>query len=189
MKSTKSYRGSGRPANRRARRRLELEPLEVRQLLAVAAVDDIGANFNTDEDVPLVSSSANAVTIDPAGGEWRYFSTNNDIGFAWRQPNFDPGVDDPNDPLDWGTGNAPLGYGDAHIVTEVPWGPTGDNNVDAAAFKNFTYRFRREFQVADASAINALTVNLMRDDGALVRVVDLRLKMLSFHSSWTRAFW
>jgi hypothetical protein len=168
MKSTKSYRGSGRPANRRARRRLELEPLEVRQLLAVAAVDDIGANFNTDEDVPLVSSSANAVTIDPAGGEWRYFSTNNDIGFAWRQPNFDPGVDDPNDPLDWGTGNAPLGYGDAHIVTEVPWGPTGDNNVDAAAFKNFTYRFRREFQVADASAINALTVNLMRDDGALV---------------------
>jgi hypothetical protein len=160
MNTTKSYRGSGRPANRRARRRLELEPLESRELLAVTAVGDIGAGYDTDEDVPLVVNSTGNTALVAPGSDWNYLSTSLDIGSSWRQPAFDDSS--------WLSGPARLGYGDPEIVTELSWGPTGDNAVDDPAFKNITYRFRHDFNVADASLISGLTLNLLRDDGALV---------------------
>ena len=58
-------------------------------------------------------------------------------------------------------GVAPLGYGDGDEATVVSYGPT-------VAPKFITTYFRRAFTVANTSSIHALTLRLLRDDGAVV---------------------
>jgi hypothetical protein len=63
----------------------------------------------------------------------------------------------------WSAGPAPLGYGDPHIATTVSFGP------DSSAKYTTTY-FRTTFLVEDPSRVTALTLALLRDDGAVVYV-------------------
>lgn len=88
-----------------------------------------------------------AQTLVPAGSIWKYLSDGSDQGTAWSQPGFNDSA--------WQSGPAPLGFGDSHIVTSLPSG-------------FITYYFRQTFTVADASAISALTLRVLRDDGAVV---------------------
>ena len=94
-------------------------------------------------DTPLV----------PAGAVWKYLDNGSNQGTAWRATSF-------NDTT-WPSGAAQLGYGDGDEVTTVGFGPDSSN-------KFITTYFRRAFSVTNAAAFNALTLRLLRDDGAVV---------------------
>ncbi|HEU4836449.1 MAG TPA: metallophosphoesterase [Pyrinomonadaceae bacterium] len=91
--------------------------------------------------------------IVPAGAVWKYLDTGSDQGTAWRASGFNDST--------WPSGAAQLGYGDGDEATTVGFGPDSNN-------KFITTYFRRAFSVTDAAAFNALTLRLMRDDGAVV---------------------
>lgn len=75
-------------------------------------------------------------------------------GDSWFEADYDT--------TSWpGTGAAPLGYGDAHIATTISYGPNSSN-------KYRTSYFQHTFHVANASAVQHLTLELLRDDGAVV---------------------
>jgi hypothetical protein len=96
-----------------------------------------------------------------SGATWRYLDTGADPGEAWRQPDFDDSA--------WSAGPAPLGYStgaadswiDAHHGTTVRFGP--DPN-----WRILTTYFRTEFVVPSAASVEWFTLELLRDDGAVV---------------------
>jgi hypothetical protein len=89
----------------------------------------------------------------PRGAVWKYFDQGIDLGTAWRGPGFDDGS--------WASGAARLGYGGDGEVTMISYGPDLNN-------KYVTTYFRRSFTVTNAAAFTTLTLNLLRDDGAVV---------------------
>ncbi|MEM7113097.1 MAG: alkaline phosphatase D family protein [Chloroflexota bacterium] len=75
-------------------------------------------------------------------------------GDSWFEADYDAS--------NWpGSGAAPLGYGDGHVTTTIGFGPD-------ASHKYRTSYFQHSFNVADASTIQHLILNLLRDDGAIV---------------------
>ena len=93
------------------------------------------------------------------GSVWRWFA-GPDEPDDWGGADYDDSA--------WEMGTAPLGYGDAHIVTTIPYGP------DAYA-KWITSYFRFTFEVEDASQWEDLTFELLCDDGAVVYLNDEEL--------------
>ena len=92
-------------------------------------------------------------TLVPTGAVWKYLDNGSDQGTAWRASGFNDST--------WPSGAAQLGYGDGDEVTTVGFGPDANN-------KFITTYFRRAFSVTNAAAFNALTLRIMRDDGAVV---------------------
>src|SRR5215212_9209010 len=92
-------------------------------------------------------------TLVPTGAVWKYLANGSDQGTAWRATSFNDST--------WLSGPAQLGYGDGDEATTVGFGPDSNN-------KFITTYFRRAFSVTNASAFNAVTLRLMRDDGAVV---------------------
>jgi hypothetical protein len=90
-----------------------------------------------------------------AGAAWRYLDSGPDPGTAWRAPGFDDSA--------WPTGRAQLGYSDGENdeITTLSFG--GNSNL-----KRIPYFFRQAFQVANAPAIQAATLRVLRDDGVVV---------------------
>jgi len=86
------------------------------------------------------------------GGFWRYEDSDSALGADWKTPDYDDSG--------WSLGPAPLGYGDSHQVTAVASGPSNDRIP--------TVYFRATFEVADPAVIQAMTIELMLDDGAVV---------------------
>ena len=103
----------------------------------------------------LFTSTARAADtiLVPTGASWKYLDNGSDQGTAWRATAF-------ND-TSWSSGPAQLGYGDGDEATVVGFGPDSSN-------KFITTYFRRAFSVTNAAAFNALTLRLVRDDGAVV---------------------
>ena len=89
----------------------------------------------------------------PTAATWKYLDNGSNQGTAWRAPSFNDST--------WPSGPAQLGYGDGDEATTVGFGPDINN-------KFITTYFRRAFNVANPSLFNALTLRLMRDDGAVV---------------------
>jgi len=84
------------------------------------------------------------------GPGWRYFDSTTTVPPAtWKDRTF-------ND-TSWRQGASPLGFGDGDEETVV----------DPTASRITTY-FRRSFSVANPAAFSALTLRLVRDDGAVV---------------------
>lgn len=102
-----------------------------------------------------VSVQTNSVTLVAARALWRYLDDGSDAGVVWRSPTFDDSA--------WSIGAAPLGYGDPHIATTVSYGP------NASAKRTTTY-FRIPFLAEDPDRVTALTLALLRDDGAVVYI-------------------
>src|SRR5215208_7132263 len=92
-------------------------------------------------------------TLVPTGAVWKYLDNGSDQGTAWRATSFNDST--------WPSGPAQLGYGDGDEATTVGFGADSNN-------KFITTYFRRVFSVTNAAAFNALTLRLMRDDGAVV---------------------
>ena len=91
-------------------------------------------------------------TLVAAGSSWRYLDNGTNQATAWRDYYFADGS--------WAQGAAPLGYGDP-MTTTISFGP------DATA-KYITSYFRRSFAATHGYA--TLTLNLRRDDGAVVYI-------------------
>lgn len=90
-------------------------------------------------------------TLVAAGSAWRYLDDRSDQGTAWLASGFNDAT--------WASGAAPLGYGDP-VSTTINGGPPNDRII--------TTYFRKTFTVTNPSAYTALTLNLRRDDGAIV---------------------
>ena len=98
-------------------------------------------------------TGAQAQVLLSRGSVWRYLDNGSDQGTAWYQSGF-------ND-SGWASGRAHLGYGDGDEATVVSYGPDPNNKYPT------TY-FRTTFNVANPSQVTALTLWLVRDDGAAV---------------------
>jgi acid phosphatase type 7 len=93
------------------------------------------------------------VTLVPTGAVWRYLDNGSNQGTGWRSNSFNDST--------WKSGAAQLGYGDADEATIVSYGSN-------ASAKYITTYFRHSFFVANASVYTALSLNLLKDDGAVV---------------------
>src|SRR5439155_10144179 len=89
----------------------------------------------------------------PRGSVWKYSDQGIDLGTAWRESGFGDGS--------WASGPARLGFGGDGEVTMVSYAPDLNN-------KYITTYFRKSFNVTNAAALTRLTLNLLRDDGAVV---------------------
>lgn len=88
-----------------------------------------------------------------AGSTWSFLDGGVAPAADWTSLSYDDSA--------WATGAAPLGYGIVGVVTTVGWGPDPVNRY-------VTTWFRREFDVTDPSDVDALSLGLRRDDGAIV---------------------
>ena len=102
----------------------------------------------------LLADPASAAPVDlvSSGATWKYLDDGSDQGSAWRDPAF---VD-----TGWSAGPSQLGYGDGDEATVVASGPDGAHFI--------TTWFRHSFDVADPTAYGGLTLEILRDAGAVV---------------------
>lgn len=122
----------------------------------VAGVADV-LNPTTTLAMPSQDTTVTALFSDPAtlvaaNAVWKYHDLGQDLGTAWRMPGFSDGS--------WADGAAELGYRNGGL-TDLDYGTDVDNKYP-------TYYFRKQFSVDDASAFGSLTLDLLRDDGAVV---------------------
>jgi hypothetical protein len=88
----------------------------------------------------------------PAGATWRYLDTGANAGTAWTAPTFNDSA--------WRTGAAQLGDGDGDEATVVRSGPSTNRYI--------TTYFRHSFTATEIRRYAALSLELKRDDGAVV---------------------
>lgn len=101
----------------------------------------------------LLGGNVSAQILVPTGSVWSYLDDGSDQGVAWRAPDFpDSG---------WDSGPAQLGYGDGDETTIVGYGLSSSE-------KHITTYFRHTFQVVDPGAVASMTLEVLRDDGAIV---------------------
>jgi hypothetical protein len=101
----------------------------------------------------LTACSSQAAILVPTNAVWKYLDNGSDQGTAWKERAFNDSA--------WASGPAQLGYGDGDEATVVSFGP----NSNA---KYITTYFRRTFTVTNVASYTNLTVQLLRDDGAVV---------------------
>lgn len=112
------------------------------------------------ESLVLTQATASSSTLlvqsavpTPANAAvWRYKDDGSNQGTQWRYPTFDDSS--------WASGPSELGYGDTQQTT-VSFGPN-------SSAKHPTTYFRHKFNVANPAVYQALTFNLLVDDGAVV---------------------
>jgi len=129
-------------------------PLGSRSIFAVAT--DSGGLNTTSAPVNFSVTATEGPSTNSfivRGSVWKYRDNGTDQGTAWRPLAF-------ND-SSWPTNRAEFGYGDGDETTILSFGPNANN-------KYVTYYFRRTFVVEDVSRVESLTLELLRDDGAVV---------------------
>ncbi|MDP9847190.1 fibrinogen-like YCDxxxxGGGW domain-containing protein [Streptosporangium lutulentum] len=114
----------------------------------VRAIDTAG-NRSASTPVLRVESTTNLVA---SNATWRWVYDGVDQGTAWRAPGFDDSS--------WPTGAAKLGFGDDED-TVIPAGTTP---------RPMTAYFRSTIEVADPASYQELTIDLVRDDGAVIYI-------------------
>ena len=88
------------------------------------------------------------------GSSWKYNDSGNDLGTAWRMPDYEDSA--------WAEGDAELGYGDGDETTVVSYGGDPDN-------KHTTTYFRHTFYPGFSESTETTGFfQLRRDDGAVV---------------------
>ena len=112
-----------------------------------------GALQTADDLTVTLSRAASPVTLVASNSMWKYLDNGSNLGGSWTSFSFNDSA--------WLSGLAELGYGDGFEATTNSFGPDPNN-------KYITTYYRKTFPVADAAAITALTLKLVRDDGAVV---------------------
>ncbi|MES2439376.1 MAG: GH92 family glycosyl hydrolase [Verrucomicrobiota bacterium] len=127
-------------------------------LTAVATDNDSAATassaVNLTVALPLTTTLIARRPAGQPGAVWKYLDNGSDQGTAWKETAYDDSA--------WTSGAAPLGYTDSHIVTTV--------NSPASPNRYITTYFRRTFEITGAAAIQALELNILRDDGVVVYI-------------------
>jgi hypothetical protein len=123
------------------------------QLLTFRFYSRTGTLFDT---YSVAAPSSAQLTLIPQGDTWKYLDDGSDQGTAWQALGFNDST--------WKSGPAQLGYGDGDEVTTI-------SASDPGAPSNYiTTYFRRKINVANPAAFSALTLQVLRDDGAVVYV-------------------
>ncbi len=107
------------------------------------------SNFNDAFSIVPPDAYANNVDLVIKNSNWKYLDNGANIGTTWKTSTYDDSA--------WKNGNAQIGYGDGDETT------VSNNNITT------TY-FRKTFNVNDPSQLNALSLELVRDDGAVVYI-------------------
>lgn len=102
-----------------------------------------------------LNSVLSQVSLISAGSSWRYLDNGSNQATNWLTLSY-------NDSF-WSSGNAELGYGDGDEATVVSFGSNSSN-------KNITTYFRKTFTVANPAALTSLSLQVVRDDGAVVYI-------------------
>ncbi|MES2477296.1 MAG: Ig-like domain-containing protein [Verrucomicrobiota bacterium] len=127
-------------------------------LTAVATDNDTATTTSSEVNVSVAVPITNTLLARRPSGQpgqvWKYLDNGSDQGNAWKETAFDDSS--------WASGAAPLGYTDGHIVTTV--------NSPASPNRHITTYFRRNFEVTGAAAVQALNLNILRDDGVVVYI-------------------
>lgn len=125
-----------------------------------AVATDSGGATNVSAPRPIVVNRSGGLpyTLVSFPSVWRYLDDGSDPGTAWRGTNF-------ND-SGWLEGPAELGYGDGDEATVVGYGPDPNNRF-------LTTYFRQSF--TNDAVFSSLTLNLIRDDGAVVYLNDVEV--------------
>ena len=89
------------------------------------------------------------------GSSWKYLDKGTNQGTVWRASTFNDAT--------WVSGNAQLGYGDGDETTVVSYGTNANK-------KYITTYFRKTFTIADTTLFGGYTLNIKRDDGAVVYI-------------------
>ncbi|HXG47919.1 MAG TPA: lamin tail domain-containing protein, partial [Methylomirabilota bacterium] len=102
----------------------------------------------------LLVSTAPAAEVFPSATSWRYYIGTNEASPAgvalWRLVDFDD--------ASWGTGMAPLGYGETGLGTTLP-------SPSQTTPQYLSVYLRKKFTVTNPAAIDRLTLNVNCDDG------------------------
>ncbi|MEM6335739.1 MAG: Ig-like domain-containing protein, partial [Bacteroidota bacterium] len=114
-------------------------------------VEDIQGRSTVSRPVQL--TVLNSTALIAAGSTWRYNDTGDDLGTEWRTLEYDDSG--------WPTGAAQLGYGDEDEMTVISFG-SDDRDKHPTAY------FRHAFTIDDPSLYAALSLSILRDDGAVV---------------------
>lgn len=123
-------------------------------VLRAIATDDSGiSRTSAPVRFTALAGYTSNITFITTGAVWKYLDNGSDQGSAWTSAGFNDGA--------WRSGPAQLGYGDGGEQTLVSFGPN-------SGAKYITTYFRRIFNVSDPAAFNALSLRLLRDDGAVV---------------------
>ncbi|MES2645580.1 MAG: metallophosphoesterase [Bacteroidota bacterium] len=120
-------------------------------------VTDNGGATATD-DVVITVNAAVTVTSYTAisyGTSWKYLDNGSDQGTAWRGTGFSDAA--------WVSGNAQLGYGDGDESTVISFGAN-------SSAKYTTSYFRKVISISSPALYLNFTLNIKRDDGAVVYV-------------------
>ncbi len=121
------------------------------------------------------SSSFQSDKLFEKGTQWKFYDKVTAPPADWNSSNFDASG--------WGSGNASLGYGDAHTTTITKY--DGDGN------KIHTTYFRKTFDVTDPGKYFGLKLNLRRDDGAVIYINGVEAARSNMnsgvvtHASWS----
>jgi hypothetical protein len=116
----------------------------------VRAIDPTGNQSATSQPLDVMSPPVSLVS---ATATWAWVYAGASPPFTWNQPGFDDSG--------WARGAAELGFGDGDEATVIR---------TSAAPHPITAYFRTTFAVPDPSQLTSLTLNLVRDDGAVVYV-------------------
>ncbi len=92
-------------------------------------------------------------TLVARGASWKYLDNGSNQNTGWIAPAFNDSA--------WTSGNAQLGYGDGDETTVVSFGADANN-------KYITTYFRKSFTVTNPADFSNLTLDILRDDGAVV---------------------
>ncbi len=117
-------------------------------VLAVEVHNSTGSS-DLSFDAELVPSYVGTGPLVSSGDTWRWLDGRTPPATGWTAV----GVADTT----WSSGPSQLGFGDGDERTVLPSGATA-------------YYFRRSFDVADPGRVTALTLGVLRDDGAAVYV-------------------
>ncbi|MBC8486699.1 MAG: CotH kinase family protein, partial [Bacteroidetes bacterium] len=119
-------------------------------LLSIRAEPASGYRFIRWEETNLGNESINLISKCAI---WKYLDNGTDQGTDWRELIF-------ND-SEWKEDAAELGYGDGDEATVISYGPNSNQ-------KYITTYFRKTFTISDVDNTDKLTLELLRDDGAIV---------------------
>ncbi|MFC2136715.1 CotH kinase family protein, partial [Bacteroidota bacterium] len=101
------------------------------------------------------SASNSGIAIINRQSEWIYYNNGDEPAGDWKTKNFDAS--------DWNTGFGEFGYGDGDENTELSYG----SNIND---KYISYYFRKKFIIDDTSKVTNVSINILRDDGAVVYI-------------------
>jgi uncharacterized membrane protein len=119
-------------------------------LYRLRALNPLGLSTYANLATTILPLTQNLIT---AGSTWKYLDNGTTPSATWTTNSF---VD-----TAWKSGAAQFGYGDDDETTVVSYGSN-------AASKYITTYFRKSFNVPAPETILGLTLNLLRDDGAVV---------------------